>query len=437
MKKINKKKQINFQSYKVNKITLLDRGVILFFVLFLVFFIFQTNFVGAADDEEIKEDIEDLQNEKEDLEKKEDKTLTELEKVNQNISATQSVIQKTNQTIEQYEAEIQNKEKVIRTKEETIQFKRSVLAEYLRLFRQNGIEIGLITFDSSRDLGDFLREIESFEDFQNKIRETLTVIEEEKQLIEKEKEEVESKKDEKEEVLETQEQQKQHLVYQENEKKEILQRTRASISEINSKISKLRTELSALLGEGYDTDDIKDAIKYASKKTGVSKGFLFGMLSMESGLGKYTGGCYYKESNMNDTRKAYFKDICEELGYNYKKQKVSCPPKSYNGTGGAMGVAQFMSDTWMGYKDKIANATGHNPPDPWSLVDGVMAMALKLENDGATEDGDVRITSPCTGKKVYVDWEDYAAMKYLGWSCYALTNYAPAIQNLKDGYDNL
>ena len=442
MKKINKNKLAEEQSRRNNKITLIDSGVILFFYFFLIFslvsFIFQSELVLAADDEEeIQDDIEDLVDEKKDLEKDAEKTLTEIEAVNREISNTQVVIQKTNQTIEQYEEIIEEKEKKIKTKEENIKFKQQILAEYLRLSRRNRLEIGLITFDFQKDLGDYLREIESFEDFQAKIGEALIVIEKEKSDVIEEKEDVEDKKDEKEKILETQKSQKQYLVYQENQKQSVLARTKSSISEVKSKISRLKTELSALLGEGYDTDDIKDAIKYANKKTGVSKGFLFGMLSMESGLGRYTGGCYYKESNMNDARKDYFKDICEELDYNYKKQKVSCPPASYNGTGGAMGVAQFMSDTWMGYKDKIAGATGHNPPDPWSLVDGVMAMALKLENDGATESGDVRIISPCSGKKVYVDWEDYAAMKYLGWSCYALTNYAPGIQNLKDGYDDL
>jgi len=105
---------------------------------------------------------------------------------------------------------------------------------------------------------------------------------------------------------------------------------------------------------------------------------------------------------MNDHRKDLFKKIAKELGYNYKKLKVSCPPKNYKGTGGAMGVAQFMSDTWMGYKSKIASKTGNNPPDPWSLTDGVMAMALKLKNDGgASKSGEwnaaARYLGSCSG----------------------------------------
>ena len=131
-----------------------------------------------------------------------------------------------------------------------------------------------------------------------------------------------------------------------------------------------------------------------------------------------------------------------------------------------MGAAQFMSDTWgdpyckknkntCGYADSIASATGHYFPDPWDLTDGVVAMALKLENDGANEKGTVRITVPrardskqykeypkCsspsgTQKKAYVKWEIYASMKYLGWSCYGYAVYAPGVQSLANGYKNL
>jgi len=41
-------------------------------------------------------------------------------------------------------------------------------------------------------------------------------------------------------------------------------------------------------------------------------------------------------------------------------------------------VAQFMPDTWRAYENRIVSVLGHNPPDPWSLTDGVVAMALKL-----------------------------------------------------------
>ena len=75
-----------------------------------------------------------------------------------------------------------------------------------------------------------------------------------------------------------------------------------------------------------------------------------------------------------------------------------------------MGVAQFMSDVWRGYESDIAINTGHKNPDPWSLTDGVMAMALKLKKAGATSDSESAIRS--------------AARSYLG------TDHAPYYQGI-------
>ncbi|KKP81710.1 MAG: hypothetical protein UR83_C0068G0001, partial [Candidatus Moranbacteria bacterium GW2011_GWF2_35_54] len=45
--------------------------------------------------------------------------------------------------------------------------------------------------------------------------------------------------------------------------------------------------------------------------------------------------------------------------------------------------------------------------------------------------------SPCNGKKISIKWEEYASLKYLGWSCYGLTNYAKRVQALSGNYDQL
>ena len=285
--------------------------------------------------------------------------------------------------------------------------------------------------------------LETVTDLDNNLRvkeEVIVLMDEikkDKESVENETVELSLTIGEKEELLDIKESQKKALEREAYGIAEAVEEKMDSIESLRSKLSETKNDLNKLLGKTYDTDDIKDAIKFASKQTGVRKGFLFGMLSIESRLGASVGGCTYKESRMSGTRAEIFKDICDELDYNYKKQKVSCPPASYKGTGGAMGAAQFMPDTWRGYEKKIANATGHNPPDPWNLVDGVMAMALKLENDGATKSGKTTITSPCDGKKISIKWEEYASLKYLGWSCYGLTNYAERVQALSGNYDQL
>lgn len=45
-----------------------------------------------------------------------------------------------------------------------------------------------------------------------------------------------------------------------------------------------------------------------------------------------------------------------------------------------MGIPQFMPDTWMEYKDRIAEMSGSKNPDPWNVRDGVVAMALKVSD---------------------------------------------------------
>ena len=76
-----------------------------------------------------------------------------------------------------------------------------------------------------------------------------------------------------------------------------------------------------------------------------------------------------------------FLAITKELGRDPYNTLVSCPHPDY-GYGGAMGSAQFIPSTWMGYKDRLAELLGHIP-DPWDLTDAFTASAVKLANGGA------------------------------------------------------
>jgi len=48
-----------------------------------------------------------------------------------------------------------------------------------------------------------------------------------------------------------------------------------------------------------------------------------------------------------------------------------------------MGPAQFIPSTWMLYKDRIARATGKNPPNPWLPQTAFTASAIFLADLGA------------------------------------------------------
>lgn len=148
-----------------------------------------------------------------------------------------------------------------------------------------------------------------------------------------------------------------------------------------------------------DSSEMEKAAEFASSAIGVRKDFLMGMLVVESNLGQNPGQCTYQEVedgaeiahkngqlsskawNTFQHRRDIVKDIARSLGYDYEKLQVSCNPGSaYAGTGGAMGIPQFMPDTWLEYKDRISAIVGKENPDPWNAMDGAVAMALKVSD---------------------------------------------------------
>lgn len=155
-----------------------------------------------------------------------------------------------------------------------------------------------------------------------------------------------------------------------------------------------------------DPKRIERAAEFAAEKTGIRKDFLMGALVVESNLGRNYGECTYKEvadgakqSYENGrlsgrawqtfkARQEIITDIADDLNYDPDQLKVSCNP-AYAGTGGAMGIPQFMPDIWMAYKDRIGAIVGKENPDPWDIEDGVVAMALLLSDTPGVTDHDL------------------------------------------------
>lgn len=185
-------------------------------------------------------------------------------------------------------------------------------------------------------------------------------------------------------------------------------------------------------------DEIEEAADFASEITGVRKEFIMGMLVVESDLGRNPGKCTYKEVedgaekamqdgqlsprawNTFQERREVIKGIANSLGYDHEQLRVSCNPDGvYAGTGGAMGIPQFMPDTWLEYKDRISEIVGKDNPDPWDPKDGVVAMALKLSDVyGVT---DHNLYAERNAAKLYLSgttsWQyDWYANQIIYWS---------------------
>ncbi|MEK9151470.1 MAG: hypothetical protein AAB547_02465 [Patescibacteria group bacterium] len=421
----NLKKQTSF---------LLLNGVILALVSFAAIY---ASPASAADAEDLEDDISALEKKLKKETQEYDALKQDLSQINSSLTSTQALILKVQNLLNQTEQTIEQKESEIANLEGQLTLERRVLKGLIQeMYLMGDIPLASLVLAESDFLG-LIQGSDNLFSTQEKMQEVIREITDVRAKVTDEKLSLEETKQDHAELLAIKNKQKQGLVSEKIETEDDLEDQQATIAELQSKLNELKGDLNTLLGKSYDAKNIKDAIQFAASKTGIREGFLFGMLSVESRLGASVGGCDYKQSRMSAYRLGIFKSIAKELDYDYKKLKVSCPPKSYKGTGGAMGAAQFMPDTWSGYKSIIASRTGHNPPDPWNLTDGVVAMASKLANDGGAKSGKTTITSPCTGKKVSVKWETYASMRYLGWSCYALNNYSKTIQSLSGNYKNL
>lgn len=366
------------------------------------------NVAQANKESDIRDDIKDLQ-------KKIDQETANLNSLNSHLASNQSQISAAKASIQKLTSEITRLEGELDNLNDQADSNRTMLAEYLRQIYYGDSEDELSgAFFSSSSLSDLSSDYDRMLDIKDKIADALQSIEDAKEEVAQTKEQISDKKDDSEEYLSDKQAETSDIVDDINESK-------LTIAQLDAKMSKLRSALSSFLGQSFSMDDVVDAVKFADKKTGVRKEFLFAVLDKETDLGRYTGGCTYDKSKMGSTNLSYFKDICDDLGYNYKKMKVSCA-LSY-GIGGAMGVAQFMPSTWMGYKDAIADKTGNDPADPWNLKDGIMGMALYLKNKGGdSKSGEYQA----------------AAMYYCGsnWKRTVCKNYANTVISWSKGYDD-
>jgi len=370
--------------------------IILMAVWFRPAFVFALDCSSDNLTPEEKEECDDKEDEYKDkkhkIKKKVEKELEKKNNLQSQLGAVKQSLGKTKRTIndvildiEKKEDEIARHDAQIKALDNQVVLYKSALSDMMRSFyySQNNRALNAVVKNGDGS-GRFLDSTDSLHKMRTRIVDTVNQIKKSKQQQQKKKEELASLKEEKEKLLAEHKKKEAQLLSQAGAVQTELIKVDTTIAQLNSKLADVESKLSSLLGESFSTDDIVKAAKFASKKTGVRKSFILGMLVVETDLGRFTGGCTYKKSKMGDKNAKIFKRITKDLGYNYKKVKVSCP-LSY-GIGGAMGVAQFMPTTWVGYESKIEKYTGHHPADPWSLTDGVMAMAIKLANDGATHE---------------------------------------------------
>lgn len=323
-----------------------------------------------------------------------------------NISKNQLEIQETRLNIEQAEMEMEGSQNQIEEDRVKIEESREALGEFIRTLYDYEDDSFIEVLMSRENISDFFNEVSAVKAVQDKILSTVIELKREREELTARTRELEDNQLVYADLIRMRYEQNTTLENLKAQKSEILEITsgeedkyQALVAQNRKLLPSLRAELRDLqsLGSNIEFDDAISAAKYVGEVTGVRPAFLLGVLRVESGLGTNVGGGNYK-TDMNPSQRETFEAITTELGYDPSIMPVSRKPSAYSGWGGAMGPAQMMPTTWTSYRDRVVALTGHNPPDPWSLIDSVAAMAIKLSQIEGVTEGDYNAEYEAAGR---------------------------------------
>lgn len=343
------------------------------------------------------------------------KTLdNEIKGLNAKIGQLTLEIKSFELSINQTSLEIKDTEKKIDDASQKIEKHRNAIAQYLKIAYQSDRKTLTHILLSNANISDFFTNLENIKLNQENLRTTIANIRGLKADLEVRQGDLEDKKTDLERLRNLQAMEKKNLDSNKSQKSKILKDTKGQEAKFQELVKKTQKDIQAIKDQiGYLIQNgvtAEDAIKYgqlAAIRTGIRPAYLLAELDHESGLGINVGKCYIVDDTsgasrhivtgkvsargINPTRDlALFLTITQELGKDPFQTPISCWPGS--GWGGAMGAAQFIPSTWMGWRDEVSKLTGHAPANPWNIEDAFVAAAAKLSHDGAnskTREGEI------------------------------------------------
>lgn len=350
---------------------------------------------------EIAEDIDQTESEKQTLNNK-------IYSLNKKIKNLSYQISQSNVIIKDLGIQIEDTTGSIITTGSKITASEKKLANILRaIYREDQKPVAeILIMDNS--LSSFFDNLVALDQLNNKNRDLLQNIKSLKTNLEDQKVSLGEEKEDLENMVEIQTAQKNQSSSTKKEQEYYLQMTEIEYQkqlkdqeDVNQKASEIRSRLFNLIGvsdsKAPTFEEAYEIAKYVEGLTGVRPAFLLAVLTQESNMGKNVGQCYLQNENtgagiviktgavkykvMSPTRDVQlFILITKELGRDPFATAVSCPMS--HGWGGAMGPAQFIPKTWIGYRDRLAEIL-RRPADPWGIQDAFLASGLYLSDYGA------------------------------------------------------
>lgn len=350
-----------------------------------------------------REKIEELQDSKQELDTQVRTLEDELEYLEGEIVASEEELTATIAQITGVQNELASTREYIQQLEQQVRDQKKLMKEYVNvLYTQPDVSLVKL-FLSNQNLSDTLRSVEQASAVQETIGETIISIEAKEQEIIQETQHLFDKEEELVSLRKLQEDQRNLLAQTQEEKEVLLAETKGDQDEYERLLASSFEEQSELLStirllggggragalsleEAYDLASV-NAARLGNK---IRPEFLVGVMKIESGLGGNVGGFYYKDAlsgcaarEGNTTRLNFareeqaFEGLVRRLGLPLTQPVSGCPFPKYIGTGGAMGPAQVMPATWLGYEPRLQQMKG-GEVNPWDVEDAMLAMGMIL-----------------------------------------------------------
>ena len=381
--------------------------------IFLTFLALPFFYAGAAVQDEIdaknrlleeyQKQLEEYQSQAENA-KSQSKTLQgEIVRLNSEINQVQLEIKSLALSINKTGLEIGVTETKIGDAEGKINKHKSALGQYIKIINENDQRSLTEILLKNQNLSDFFNDLNSIQITQDNLKTAIDDIKDLKGQLEGHQASLEEKQTELEQAKRLQEIEKRSIDATKAARAKLLKDTQGKESKYQELAKKTQKDIEAIKSQiGYLIQNgisAEEAIKYgqlAAIGAGIRPAFLIAELEQESALGNNVGKCLIVDATSGATRRitngqiykkgihptrdlALFLNITVELGKDPFQTPISCG----SSWGGAMGPAQFIPSTWMGYKEEVTRLTGHNPANPWSIEDAFVAAATKLAKDGA------------------------------------------------------
>ena len=334
---------------------------------------------------------------------------SEIAKLNAQIGRITAQIKSMQASIEETGLEITQTQGAIDDAQHKITVHQEALASALRETSQNDLQpLPLILLESGT-LSDFFDRVHDIQRTQDSLSTAIQSITDLRDQLDQQQSQLEQQKTGMEQLQSLQESQQRQLASTKGDKNKLLKVTQGQESKFQSLVKTTQTNLERLKEQiyylqqnGISVDDAVKFAKLAAIGAGIRPAFLLALLETESRLGLNVGTgnwkddmylCYQRLANYYPSKRTYylkraedektaFFSITSSLGLNPDTQKVSHEP-SY-GCGGAMGPAQFIPSTWLGYASAVIAITGRVISNPWNTEDAFTAAAVKLARGGAS-----------------------------------------------------